>query len=345
MPKGGFSPAARSHYSTLGRVTQPTRLSDGCDGTRALRQRQHGGRPLPLPPLMDPIAHAAKTRHRAPKAPKPQKKTDFQKQLVHNAFAHALASPVRQCTLTHARLPSHFLLPFISTFPDPSSNAPATPKATLTPDIAPSTPHPPDLRSPARSYVAARKPVVDALTARKWWHRLASMRVKQWFAKKTGKVEGKLVVGKEWVWDASMAGVVEERLREGVREGLRRVGGKGKWVGVGEGEMKEVEEAAFVLCYAGEQERHDGDDAGALQRHVRAGLPGRLEMYDLAQLFPQHDPQLEKFLRPSGPNEGKATSGPAICMIPKAGEGVLELQMALLRFESYLRDTNSEKTS
>ncbi|KAH9844983.1 hypothetical protein Tdes44962_MAKER06969 [Teratosphaeria destructans] len=288
---------------------------------------------------MDPIIQAAKTRHRTPKAPTPQAKA----QLERNPFVQALATPVRQCALTHALLPSHFLLPFISALPDPST-APDTPKATLTPDIGAPTP-PRYLCSPARSYLTARKPLIDGLSSKKGWQRLVSTRMRLWIARKMDRSVGSLVVGKTWVWDARTADVVAERLKESVREGLGRAGVAGMWMDAGEVAMERAEQAAFVLYHGGDAAAESGgegvDDAGALKRHLRARIPQHIVICDLAQLFSHHDPLLTDLLRRSGPDEDKAAIGPAICIIPKAAKGVMELQMALMRLQSYLRDANT----
>lgn len=64
---------------------QPSVLTE--DGTRTLRQRQHGNRNLPLPPLMDPIVLAAREKYTQPKAEVVEEElTDFQRELAMNPF-------------------------------------------------------------------------------------------------------------------------------------------------------------------------------------------------------------------------------------------------------------------
>lgn len=100
------------------------------DGHRALRERRHGNKSLPLPPHMDPVRVAQRNKWKDTKASPPKREylTEFQKALKSNVYglfdlcleyqhtdpwkARALATPVRQCTVTAAHLPSFFLLPF-----------------------------------------------------------------------------------------------------------------------------------------------------------------------------------------------------------------------------------------
>lgn len=74
---------------------QPSVKDD--EGTKTLRLRQHGNRSLPLPPIMDPIAVAAKERHTTPKRSVEKKElTDFQKALATNPYGMAV---YRQSTI------------------------------------------------------------------------------------------------------------------------------------------------------------------------------------------------------------------------------------------------------
>lgn len=68
---------------------------------------------LPLSPLMDPKLLSARERHRRPKQrPNRGNPSDLEKELLMNPYAQALASPLRYCGLTCARLPREFLLNF-----------------------------------------------------------------------------------------------------------------------------------------------------------------------------------------------------------------------------------------
>ncbi|KAF2838501.1 hypothetical protein M501DRAFT_992480 [Patellaria atrata CBS 101060] len=68
-------------------------------------------RQLLLPPLLDPVVIEAKERHTSSKRPANTKEfAPFQHKLYQNAYAHALATPIRNCSVSSARLPSFFLL-------------------------------------------------------------------------------------------------------------------------------------------------------------------------------------------------------------------------------------------
>lgn len=69
-------------------------------------------RQLPISPLMDPKAMAAREKHKLPKLPPSKTPTLFQEQLAKNPYAQALATPVRQCQVTNTRLPKYFLQDF-----------------------------------------------------------------------------------------------------------------------------------------------------------------------------------------------------------------------------------------
>ncbi|OTA90167.1 hypothetical protein M434DRAFT_33809 [Hypoxylon sp. CO27-5] len=67
---------------------------------------------LPLSPVMDPTFWEARTRHQTPKAKPGKPQNSVERQLRANAFAKALATPVRMCAMTRTRLPSFFLQDF-----------------------------------------------------------------------------------------------------------------------------------------------------------------------------------------------------------------------------------------
>ncbi|KAL8701882.1 MAG: hypothetical protein Q9224_000295 [Gallowayella concinna] len=67
---------------------------------------------LPLSPLMDPNLQAARKRYKLPKPEANGELSAFQKKFRKNPYAQALASPLRQCALTGARLPNFFFLNF-----------------------------------------------------------------------------------------------------------------------------------------------------------------------------------------------------------------------------------------
>ncbi|KAL8999479.1 MAG: hypothetical protein Q9169_001684 [Polycauliona sp. 2 TL-2023] len=67
---------------------------------------------LPLSPLMDPDLLAGRNRYKVPKSQPGSDLSAFQKKLLKDPYAQALATPVRQCAVTGSRLPNFFLLNF-----------------------------------------------------------------------------------------------------------------------------------------------------------------------------------------------------------------------------------------
>ncbi|KAF1956711.1 hypothetical protein CC80DRAFT_472368 [Byssothecium circinans] len=79
---------------------------------------------LPLPPSLDPVVLAERTRWEQPKErPNVATFTPFQKKLFENAYAHILASPPRQCRATNSILPTDLLLT-LHPRPHPTTTAP-----------------------------------------------------------------------------------------------------------------------------------------------------------------------------------------------------------------------------
>lgn len=90
---------------------------------------------LPLSPLMDQGLLRARNRYRNRKTEPSSEPTEFQKKLLKNPYAQALATPVRSCSLTNVRLPSHFLLDF-GLAPHPRTGKPwQIPKLALDPNV------------------------------------------------------------------------------------------------------------------------------------------------------------------------------------------------------------------
>ncbi|EKG10483.1 hypothetical protein MPH_12341 [Macrophomina phaseolina MS6] len=76
----------QNQYTDDGSITFRNRMSDGSSKPR----------PLPLPPLMDPIALSARERWTEPKKPAPTRKEDltpFQRKLYTNPYGRPLAHP------------------------------------------------------------------------------------------------------------------------------------------------------------------------------------------------------------------------------------------------------------
>ncbi|KAF2007958.1 hypothetical protein P154DRAFT_453300 [Amniculicola lignicola CBS 123094] len=71
------------------------------------------GTPLPLPPLLDPIAIDERSRWEVKKArPNVEKFTPFQKKFFENPYAHTLATPARRDRILDVNLPAAFLATF-----------------------------------------------------------------------------------------------------------------------------------------------------------------------------------------------------------------------------------------
>ncbi|KAF2751815.1 hypothetical protein M011DRAFT_434908 [Sporormia fimetaria CBS 119925] len=136
-------------------------------------RKDTSAKPLPLPPALDPIVQEARSRWTQPKAqPDPHKFTPFQKRLYENAYAHALASPVRQCRATQALLPSSLLLT-LHARENPTTNTPWILPVSLTSTSG---------RLGNGLRFTNRKFIVTELGVRKRWFALADRR----FAEKIG---------------------------------------------------------------------------------------------------------------------------------------------------------------
>ena len=73
---------------------QSTIVRKGDSGSKkTYRKRQHGNGSLPLPPLMDPVAIEARTRHKLPKLEEAEAEemTEFQKALAANPYGTVFA--------------------------------------------------------------------------------------------------------------------------------------------------------------------------------------------------------------------------------------------------------------
>ncbi|ORY15851.1 hypothetical protein BCR34DRAFT_477391 [Clohesyomyces aquaticus] len=103
------------------------------DEHRTLRKRKHG-KPLPLPPLLDPKVLSERGRWEQSK-PKPRagQITPFQKKLRESPYAYALASPVRQCRAVQHFLPSDLLVSLHAS-PHPETSEPWLIPLSLTTD-------------------------------------------------------------------------------------------------------------------------------------------------------------------------------------------------------------------
>ncbi|CZT23247.1 uncharacterized protein RCC_08958 [Ramularia collo-cygni] len=224
--------------------------------------------------------------------------TDFQRDLAQNVHAQALATPIRACVLTKARLPSHFLIPFVSNLPPKTPNAQSTPpqpplliKPSLVPRIGPWK------SSQPSSYILASHSAIAHLigprTRKKEkggskWAMLVSERMKKPWAMRERKSVDKVAVAKEWEWDEEMDERVKGLLgREVVRRVRWCVGQEEDLVGrVGEGDGEDEivvriggegdQIAGFDLREMVDEEAlvelrglFDGADAFVLRRHSK----------------------------------------------------------------------------
>ncbi|SMQ55321.1 unnamed protein product [Zymoseptoria tritici ST99CH_1A5] len=258
------------------------------DGSYTLRLRKHGNKALPLPSLFDPIKVAAREKHKAVKPPADfdsSNLTPFQQELQSNPYAHALATPTRQCVLTRARLPEHFLIPFISNqppIPKPESQTPLPPqqqpqptRPTLQPRIGFRSPKP-------SSYILARaaafKHIAPTGTGKRKkdkWAVLVNQRMSRAWAQRKGVDQRKLDEGKDWIYDADMEAVVMEKLVTDVLKKLAWCAaathgedGSGSLVGLMEEVIYEEEVGAVLLL---------GEDG------VNKDVLGAVPTYDLKE--------------------------------------------------------------
>lgn len=333
-------------------VEQPMALSE--DGTKMQRERKHGDKSLPLPPLMDPIVIKARNRYTQPKPREAgTSKTHFQKQLERNPYgkhswhddgrvhrftycpAQALATPIRQCRVTHARLPSHFLIPFVSTIAPSEGESNERIKARIQLDIASADPH--HLRSPSRIYVLAQRRIFDFLVMRKHWARLISERMKLWLALKATRQPGQLKESSDWIWDEKTAEKVLEMLRKDAAEALGAACREGRAMMLKEKsdwETVPVEDLSCVLFNRRAREQESPSESGmmAFTNDVGFSLDGGVAMYDFTWLF--GNSSLQEIC-----NGDDFVSEVRWVVLLKDSKAV-QLQTRLLKLGSYLRSNN-----
>ncbi|KAF2084519.1 hypothetical protein K490DRAFT_49040 [Saccharata proteae CBS 121410] len=209
---------------------------------RTYKRREQGHRPLPLPPIMDPIAVAARERWKQPK-PYPDLKniTPFQERLYKNAWAVALATSKRMCAVTLARLPSHFLLELRPSLHPETKDPWLLPtvyhsKASATPDVHNDFP-------PARTVM--RHDFVHWIRLKKRWRDAVNVRL----ATRLDNVLGGGSI-KRLVWREDMASLVGERLGAVVMRKLTWFLGRNgsrKFTMPGIEDIEEVDGVAAVL--------------------------------------------------------------------------------------------------
>ncbi|CAC9887597.1 hypothetical protein D6C77_04001 [Aureobasidium pullulans] len=123
-------------------------------GRKTQITNNHG---LPVSPILEPLKEKPAREHQPLES-----LTSFRKEVAANAFANALATPVRQCNFTGARLPSHYLLPFTTKFLRHEDDK-------LVPYLAPFEN---SSRQATRAYAFNSRQLINRLGQKKTWQRL-----------------------------------------------------------------------------------------------------------------------------------------------------------------------------
>jgi hypothetical protein len=126
---------------------------------RALLANNHG---LPVSPALQP-----RNQNPAREQQSLESLTPFRKAVAANPYANALATPIRQCNFTGARLPSHHLLPFTTIFKRDE-------KDKLIPHLALAD----ESRPASRAYVVNSSDLLTRLGQKRNWQRLLGHELK-----------------------------------------------------------------------------------------------------------------------------------------------------------------------
>ncbi|KAK0305523.1 hypothetical protein LTR01_006670 [Friedmanniomyces endolithicus] len=320
----------------------------GDHGTPTLRARQNGGRSLPLPPILDPVVEEAKERHHESR---PYQlygpRTKMQAEIDMNPFAQALATPVRQCQLTSARLPSHFLQPLAARIQsqvansEPSSTSSSRLLVRLVPE--PKRVAPDDPSSVVRNYLLAHRSVFDFVTTRARWPVLLTERVKAWIARKTGRKSNSISAQKDVQWDADTAEQVLMSMRERVRCEMS-LGVRHKYVLListildmqawHEREKNWRIEDGPVTSLLALQSHEDEELTSALRQTSppHGEGHGEIEIHNLAQLLGNEEVTLGDL----GASWALMAKGAKYLAVLESTRSV-ELKMAIMTLEAYLR--------
>jgi hypothetical protein len=234
---------------------------------------------------MDPITTAARYKHRQPKSRfnnDPEVLTAMQKELAFNPYAHALATPIRQCQLTKARMPDHFLHPLVLELPNDSSNH-AQP-VQLVPENSRCAPN--KRRWRTNSYIVQSRRVVEHLTSkgksrggakdgnsmmnspmRRAYSKIQSLSAE---AKGQGRVE----------WDENMPDLIEKTLREDIRKKLKHCANDSNLVSISRMNSADLPPAENVACVIalrdeeGVETKDASEDEGWFAGKMRYDLTG-----------------------------------------------------------------------
>ncbi|KAG9547627.1 hypothetical protein KCU71_g16081, partial [Aureobasidium melanogenum] len=155
-------------------------------GRRTPLTNNHG---LPVSPALQP----AKQRPAREQQPL-ESLTPFRKAVAANPYANALATPVRQCNYTAARLPSHHLLPFATVFRRHENDK-------LVPCLAPVD----KSRQTSRAYILNSRQLLKSLDQKKNWQRLLGHDLK--FGLKNRN---------DYQWPSQMDDIILSQLRSSV---------------------------------------------------------------------------------------------------------------------------------
>lgn len=155
-------------------------------GRRAPLTNNHG---LPVSPALQ------RTEQRPAREQQPlESLTPFRKAVAANPYANALATPVRQCNFTAARLPSHHLLPFATVFRRHENDK-------LVPYLAPVD----KSQQTSRAYALNSRQLLIRLSQKKNWQRLLGHDLK--FGLKNRN---------DYQWSSQMDEIILSRLRSSV---------------------------------------------------------------------------------------------------------------------------------
>jgi hypothetical protein len=188
--------------------------------------------------------------------------------------AQALATPIRFCSLTLTRLPSHFLIPFTTTIERlPATTANQSPKLKARPKPGFSTDYDEETLAQT-SYVLNRQDIVHQLARKKNWTALVTERQKAKLATIARKsASSQKLVQDNWVWENqvdAMAKMLEGKAVEAVRRLMRLRGGESRSA------SSSTPDHAFSLIF-------DREKAGATE----SGQPveGSDHVFDLTTLL------------------------------------------------------------
>ncbi|KAK0269529.1 hypothetical protein LTR35_014825 [Friedmanniomyces endolithicus] len=320
----------------------------GDHGTPTLRARQNGGRSLPLPPILDPVVEEAKERHREPR---PHQlygpRTKMQAEIDMNPFAQALATPVRQCQLTSARLPSHFLQPLAARIQsqavnsEPSSTSSSRLLVRLVPE--PKRAAPDDPGSVVRNYLLAHRSVFDLVTTRARWPVLLTERMKAWIARKTGRKSNSISAQKDVQWDTDTGEQVLVSMRERVHCEVS-LGIRHKYVLLfsAPSDMQtwhkreknwRIEDGPVTSLLA--LQLHEDEELTSALRQIHpphTERHGEIEIYNLAQLLGKEEVTLGDL----GASWALMAKGAKYLAVLESTRSV-ELRLAIMTLEAYLR--------